>query len=427
MLHSAVNRSIDSSDDDIFSKKEGSPATDDAFKAINDSSPIHQYISNVLDDDDDDDDDDNNDNDDDDNSDEANESKTLTSDSKHYVSISLTNKTDDDDSDDDDDDEPRAVKLVNDKDKILGEAHREKEVSEATDIDEGNTYSTAHDVIIDNDNDRESINSGPIEIDLHASDSTFSHLHSLFPTISDSPSKKDASRNFDADQSAEVQSTNGNISSSGILETKSAEPTLSLKHSISQSSFVSDVTENSYKRSFGDSVALELSKLCQPSPLSPFAIKAGVIYEGWLEKTSSITGLWLKRYYVLSESNSEFCVLRVYGKAINTKWGMAPINLKTVIPISCVQSVTSSAAHKGKELKLTVFQESGRVAKEHGYCNISDAGSINSDDIRNNGVGKTKCMSLKAPDAQSRLLWVTFIQSALDALHEAIHDRLELS
>lgn len=264
-------------------------------------------------------------------------------------------------------------------------------------------------IIIDNDN----INN-PIEEVMDDYLPVSPHQHSLFPTIKESPSKKEVV-NDSQSPSSELLSP---IVYESILDTPP------LKRSISQSS-LSDVSENSSKQLFDNNTGMELKILYQPPPLSPFAIKSGVIFEGWLEKTSTITGLWLKRYYVLSESNLEFCVLRVYGKAIKTKWGIAPINLKTIIPISCVQSVVSSAAYKGKELKITIQSETGRIAKEHSYCNVSDAGSINSDDVRTSGMGKIKCISLKAPDAQSRLLWVTFIQNALDALHKAMYDRLE--
>lgn len=304
---------------------------------------------------------------------------------------------------------------------ILMDPNEKKSPSDKSQLRELETMETicSHDktdsndllkIIIDNDN--ENINNPIEEVDDYLPASP--HQHNLLPTISESPLKKEVVNNSQSPLS-EILSTNVYES---ILETPP------LKRSISQSS-LSDVSENSYKQLFDDNTGMELNRLYQPPPLSPFAIKSGVIFEGWLEKTSTITGLWLKRYYVLSESSLEFCVLRVYGKAIKTKWGIAPINLKTIIPISCVQSVVSSAAYKGKELKITIQSETGRIAKEHSYCNVSDAGSINSDDVRTSGIGKIKCISLKAPDAQSRLLWVTFIQNALDALHKAMYDRLE--
>ena len=281
-----------------------------------------------------------------------------------------------------------------------------------------------------NDNNSSNIDE-IINVEASIPDTTFSQL---FPTISESPLKlkSESFNNFSTDDqsitkdecfnnfSTDDQSiTKDNVSES-IIPVPEIEP---LKRSTSQSS-LSDVTEYSSKQPSVDNIISDVNRHFQPPPLSAFATKAGVIYEGWLEKTSSITGLWLKRYYVLSESASEFCVLRVYSKAIKTAYGTVPINLKTIIPISCIQSVISTAAHKGKELKITIQPESGKLA--NGYCNISDAGSINSDDVRSYSLGKIKCLTLKAPDAQSRLLWVTFIGNALDALHEAINDRLEL-
>ena len=325
-------------------------------------------------------------------------------------------KSHDDDDDNDDDNGDDDDRLISNEEKRFLEMTQNK--------DKNKTVYTNSDSGINNDiecNNNSSCNNVDeiIEIEASTSDTTLSHL---FPTLSESPLKlkTESINNFYTDESSEILSTlKDNLSESRIPAPEKVEP---LKCSISQSS-LSDVTENSSKQPSVDNITLDVNRQCQSLPLSAFATRAGVIYEGWLEKTSSITGLWLKRYYVLSESASEFCVLRVYGKAVKTAYGLIPINLKTIIPISCVQSVISSAAHKGKELKVTIQHEYGR---SNGYCNVSDVGSINSDDVRSYSSGKIKCLTLKAPDAQSRLLWVTFINNALDALHEALNDRLEL-
>jgi len=52
--------------------------------------------------------------------------------------------------------------------------------------------------------------------------------------------------------------------------------------------------------------------------LSEYSQQTGVIFEGWLEKKSQTTGLWLKRYFVLNESTVDCFVLRSYYKTTQT-------------------------------------------------------------------------------------------------------------
>ena len=74
-------------------------------------------------------------------------------------------------------------------------------------------------------------------------------------------------------------------------------------------------------------------------PLSEYALHTGVIIEGWLQKKSDRTRLWQRRYFVLSESSTEFCVLRIYYKAVESSWGTLPLKLKAAIPLSAIQMV----------------------------------------------------------------------------------------
>lgn len=48
-----------------------------------------------------------------------------------------------------------------------------------------------------------------------------------------------------------------------------------------------------------------------------------------------------QRYFVLSESTTAFCVLRIYYKNIESSWGTIPLNLKSEIPVSSVVSVAA--------------------------------------------------------------------------------------
>ena len=73
--------------------------------------------------------------------------------------------------------------------------------------------------------------------------------------------------------------------------------------------------------------------------MSEYAKQTGVIIEGWLQKKSDRTRLWQRRYFVLSESATEFCVLRIYYKAVDSSWGTLPLKLKAAIPLSAIHMV----------------------------------------------------------------------------------------
>lgn len=48
-----------------------------------------------------------------------------------------------------------------------------------------------------------------------------------------------------------------------------------------------------------------------------------------------------QRYFVLSESSTDFCVLKIYYKSIESSWGTIPLKLKAAIPIAAIVSVTT--------------------------------------------------------------------------------------
>lgn len=179
----------------------------------------------------------------------------------------------------------------------------------------------------------------------------------------------------------------------------------------------------------------------QPPPLSEYAKATGVVVEGWLSKKSKRLGIWVKRYFVLSESSTCFCVLRVYGKAVQSKWGMLPSQLRSSIPLAAVELVQTvgTVSKKGKEFMIKFYP---RVHQEHQLPSdpLTDGGvrdSIASQDVEgvNNRsetgsqVGSengsiysdasfgsdTKLMTLQAVDAETRLLWVTMLNMALHA------------
>ena len=59
--------------------------------------------------------------------------------------------------------------------------------------------------------------------------------------------------------------------------------------------------------------------------------------------------LLAQRYFVLSESSTCFCVLRIYSRAVQTAWGAVPLGLRASIPIHSIEAVETvpSLAAKG--------------------------------------------------------------------------------
>ena len=162
----------------------------------------------------------------------------------------------------------------------------------------------------------------------------------------------------------------------------------------------------------------------EPPPLSEFAEQCGVIVEGFLNKKSAVTGLWQQRYFVLSESATQFCVLRIFGKAVPSKWGPLPLELKRAIPIHLIERVDTSTAKgsKGREFLIkwqtsTPMNNGSRppslTKKSFSFTgfqrNSASFSSVGAED----SSGKTTL--LQAQDAETRLLWVTMINRAISA------------
>ena len=154
---------------------------------------------------------------------------------------------------------------------------------------------------------------------------------------------------------------------------------------------------------------IDLSVLNLP-PLSEFAEAAGIVYEGWLEKKSHSAGsgsnsgagggvmgaismslqLWRLRYFVLAESPSHFCELRIYKRAIDCGWGMAPVKLRAAIPVLSIESIDaiSEKSALGRDFSVTILVDSLRTLVKGvvrskdalGDDDGSDASSIASDD-----------------------------------------------
>ena len=61
-----------------------------------------------------------------------------------------------------------------------------------------------------------------------------------------------------------------------------------------------------------------------------------------------------QRYYVLAECDSDFCVLRLYTRAIVSAWGVLPLGFKQSIPIGAMDEIqtVSKANANGSLLNL---------------------------------------------------------------------------
>jgi hypothetical protein len=147
---------------------------------------------------------------------------------------------------------------------------------------------------------------------------------------------------------------------------------------------------------------------------------------------------------VLSESSTDFCVLKCFSKATPSAWGMVCTQISSCIPIFAVEGmklITKKAA-RGKEFTIAV-SVSTNSKKDGEYqthrktpptllhsphtpsvqsrvptqapSQLSDSHSESSDFAQDD---KTKVIHLRAADPQIRLLWMTMISRALEAAYE---------
>ena len=59
-----------------------------------------------------------------------------------------------------------------------------------------------------------------------------------------------------------------------------------------------------------------------------------------------------QRFFVLSESSSDFCVLKIFYEVTEASWGFVPLKMKASIPIAAMQSVACVSAKIKKGLAL---------------------------------------------------------------------------
>lgn len=160
---------------------------------------------------------------------------------------------------------------------------------------------------------------------------------------------------------------------------------------------------------------------------------------------------------VLSESSTQFCVLRIYSKVSVTSWGTVPLKLNTSVPILLIEAVLTPPAKEGKEfiLKLVPKPEStvgkgsgggkgwsllrsssnslpqssenspgggggGDNGSDDGENRSVAEGSVTSRQSMFEGIGKVKEFKFKADNAESRLLWVVMLKRALNAALDSL-------
>ncbi len=104
----------------------------------------------------------------------------------------------------------------------------------------------------------------------------------------------------------------------------------------------------------------------------------------------------LQKYYVLSESETDFCVLKVYKKVVASAWGCCHIGLTSVVPICLIESVkvANARASGGRDFEVVTRAVTSNATATTG----SDTGSVNSDITTTDGP--TKTMTLRAVDAE---------------------------
>jgi hypothetical protein len=107
-----------------------------------------------------------------------------------------------------------------------------------------------------------------------------------------------------------------------------------------QSMTIVNLSQSMNEQTFYDKPFQELPVNISLPKQTELAMETGIIFEGFLnKKSSSILGQWQKRYFVLKESPIYFCELHIYYQAIESLWGMIPLQLKCSIPIFDISAV----------------------------------------------------------------------------------------
>jgi hypothetical protein len=107
-----------------------------------------------------------------------------------------------------------------------------------------------------------------------------------------------------------------------------------------QSMTIVNLSQSMNEQTFYDKPFQELPVNISLPKQTELAMETGIIFEGFLnKKSSSIMGQWQKRYFVLKESPVYFCELHIYYQAIESLWGMIPLQLKCSIPIFDISAV----------------------------------------------------------------------------------------
>lgn len=150
-----------------------------------------------------------------------------------------------------------------------------------------------------------------------------------------------------------------------------------------------------------------------PPPLSSFAQESGIILEGWLEKQSK-SGLWLKRYFVLAESKTEYCMLRMYKKSYKCAWGEVGAQLKAAFPIVAFEKIESKIAIDPAASKREFFMVAGDVSPFH-LNEHEETDSFH----QMSPLADSRQLLLRAESGAGRLLWVTFLRRAREMALDA--------
>lgn len=118
---------------------------------------------------------------------------------------------------------------------------------------------------------------------------------------------------------------------------------------LQQSMTIVNLSQSMNEQSYYQQPFQELPVNLTLPPLSEFAQETGVIFESFLlKKSSSLLGQWQRRYFVLKESPIHFCELNIYYNAVESLWGMVPLQLKCSIPIFDISAVETHGKVQAK-------------------------------------------------------------------------------
>jgi len=188
-----------------------------------------------------------------------------------------------------------------------------------------------------------------------------------------------------------------------------------------------------------------------PPPPTELGAEMHVILEGFLEKKSTVTGMYQKRYFVLafgsilsnamplSRGHTSRIELRIFKKYIESAWGTVPIGLTRVIDIESIEEVTALPNKKKIDTIFTIRErlktatsasrellksndrpvDQSLDGKDENVINVERQDSMDSACSDHQWTGKNRVTTLRATDPEARLLWINTLRKSMGIVNRS--------